>query len=143
MLSNISKSKGNQRMKHGQLVQYIVIFFQEFCRKWDRETSFRLVSCYFFKNCLIWGKSSWSADWFQYISIALNLGYNKRKLYKAIHYWSRDMLNFNFSLISMHFVYDFSRKMFLKLYSISWSNLIVWLPLLLKILGNMCITIIC
>ena len=54
---------------------------------------------------------------------------------------------FNFSkkglgLVSApQFVYDFSRKMFLMLHSIIWPNFIVWLPLLLEILGNMCITI--
>ena len=42
-----------------------------------------------------------------------------------------------------HFVYDFSTKMFLKLYSINWPNFIVWLPLLLEILGNMYIAIVC
>ena len=42
-----------------------------------------------------------------------------------------------------HFVCDFSTKMFLKLYSINWSNLIVWLPLFLEILGNMYIAIVC
>ena len=41
-----------------------------------------------------------------------------------------------------HFVYDFSRKMVLMLYSINWPNFIVWLPLLLEILGNMCIAIV-
>ena len=79
---------------------------------------------------------------------SLNLTYNKNKLYKTLDYWSRDMLNFNFSekglgLVSPpHFVYDFSRKMFLMLYSINWTNFIVWLSLLLKILVNMCITIV-
>ena len=29
--------------------------------------------------------------------------------------------------------------MFLMLYSINWPHVIVWLPLLLEILGNMCI----
>ena len=64
-----------------------------------------------------------------------------------LDYWSRDMLNFNFSekglgLVSPpHFVYDFSRKMFLMLHSINWPYFIVWLPLLLEVLGNMCITI--
>ena len=59
------------------------------------------------------------------------------------------MLNFNFSekglgLVSpLHFVYDFSRKLFLMLDSIDGPNLIVWLPLLLEILGNMCIAIVC
>ena len=56
------------------------------------------------------------------------------------------MLNYNFlekglELVSpQHFVHDFSRKMFLMLQSINWPNFIVWLPLLLDIVGNMCIT---
>ena len=40
-------------------------------------------------------------------------------------------------------MYDFSRKMFLVLHSINWPNFIVWLPLPLEILDNMCITIVC
>ena len=58
------------------------------------------------------------------------------------------MLNFNFSekglglFFPPHFLYDFSRKIFLMLHSINLPNFIVWLPLLLKILDNMCITII-
>ena len=36
----------------------------------------------------------------------------------------------------------FSRKMFLTLYSIHWPNFIVLLPLLLEILGDMCIAIV-
>ena len=59
------------------------------------------------------------------------------------------MLNFGFLdkgleiVSSAHFVYDFSTKMFLMLYSINWPNFIDWLPLLLDILGNMCIAIVC
>ena len=41
-----------------------------------------------------------------------------------------------------HLVYDFSTKMFLMLYSLNRPNLIAWLPLLLEILGNMCIAIV-
>ena len=54
------------------------------------------------------------------MSIALNLAYNKNKLYKTLGYWSRGMLNFNFSekglgIVSpSHFVHDFPRKMFLR-----------------------------
>ena len=40
-----------------------------------------------------------------------------------------------------HLVYDFSTKMFLMLYSLNLPNFIAWLPLLLKILGNMCIAV--
>ena len=78
-----------------------------------------------------------------------NLAYNRNKLYKTLGYWFRDMLNFNFSEKSLglvsppHFVYDFSRKLFLMLHSINWPNFIFWLPLLLEILDNMFITIIC
>ena len=59
------------------------------------------------------------------------------------------MLNFDFldkglGIVSLaHFVYDFSTKMFLMLYSINWPNFIAWLLLLLEILGNMCIVIAC
>ena len=63
--------------------------------------------------------------------------------------WPRDMIKFDFSkkgqelVSSQHFVYDFSRKLFLMLYSINWANLIVWLPLILEISGNLCILIVC
>ena len=80
---------------------------------------------------------------------ALNLAYNKNKLHEILDCWSRDKFNFNFSekvlrLVSpRQFVYDFSRRVFLMLHSINWPNFIVGLPLLLEIMGNMCITIVC
>ena len=40
-----------------------------------------------------------------------------------------------------HFVKDFSRKMFLKLYSLNWPDFTLWLSLLLEILNNICIAI--
>ena len=42
-----------------------------------------------------------------------------------------------------NFVYDFSRKLFHMLDSMNWPNFIIWLPLPLEILGNMCIAIVC
>ena len=59
------------------------------------------------------------------------------------------IFNFDFpekglGLVSpQHFVYHFSRKMFFMLHSINWLNFIVWFPLLLEILGSMCVTILC
>ena len=85
---------------------------------------------------------------FQYISMAQNLAYNIDKLYKTLDYWSKNMRNFYFlekgvGIVSvLHFVYDFSRKIFLMLYS-KWRNFIDWLSLLLEILGNMCIAVVC
>ena len=143
ILLNISRIKDSQTMKIGQLIEYNKrnIFLQKSCRKWGRETSSRRV---FFI-----GKSKWSAAWFHYNSIALKLPYNKNKLFKILHYWSRDMLNFNFLdkglgiLSPPHFVYDSSSKIFLMLYSINRPNFIAWLPLILEILNNMCVAIVC
>ena len=149
MLLNISRIHGNQTMKFGQLLEHPKrnIFLEKLCRKWGWETSSRPL--FVFLKSFILGKIKWSAAWFHDISIALKLAYNRNKLFKILHYWSRDMLNFDFldkglGIVSLaYFVYDFSTKMFLTLYSIDWPNSIAWLPLLLKILGNMCIAIIC
>ena len=94
-------------------------------------------------------RSKWSADLFHYISIALKLAYSRSKLLKMLHYWSRDLFNFDIldkglgTVSPEHFADDFSIKMFLKLYSINWRNFMAWLPLLLEILGNMSIAIVC
>ena len=120
------------------------IFLQKLYRKWYRETSSRQL----FAFCFLLGKSKWSAAWFHYISIALKLAYNRNKLFKTLHYWPRDILNFDFlgkglGIVSLpNFVYDFSTKMS-TLYSIHWLNFIFWLPSLLEVLGNMCIAIVC
>ena len=44
ILVNTSRSKSNQKMKFGQLIEYNVrnIFSQKSCRKGDRETSYIL-----------------------------------------------------------------------------------------------------
>ena len=54
-----------------------------------------------------------------------------------------DFLDKGLGIVSpAHFVYDFSTKIFLMLNSINWPNFIPWLPLLLRILGNVCIAIV-
>ena len=124
------------------------IFFQTSCRKWGKETSSKPL--FGFQKRFVWGKSNWSAAYFQYISIVLNWVYNKNKLYKTLgYYWSRDLLNFDFlenclEMVSPpHFVHDFSRHIFLMLHAVNWPNSIVWLPLLLEITGNMCTALVC
>ena len=70
------------------------------------------------------------------------------KYYKTLDYRSRGMPNLDFvekglGLASPpYFVYDFSRKIFFMLYSINRPNFIVWLPIGLRILGNMCIPVV-
>ena len=123
-------------MKFGKLIKYNErnIFLQKSCRKWGSETTSR--------PRFIRGKSKWPPAWLQYISIALNLAYSKNKQYKTLHYWSRDIVNFDFLEKGLgisfpsHFVYDFSRKMFLILFSINRPNLLSDFPFLLEILDN-------
>ena len=127
---NILQISGNQAMKFGQLIEYPKgnIFLSKLCRKWGREASSSPL--FVFLNCFISGKSKWSAAWFYYILIALKLAYNRNKLFKTLHYWSRDMFNFDIldkglGIVSpAHFVYDFSKKkkMFFMLYCINWPN---------------------
>ena len=55
-----------------------------------------------------------------------------------------DFLEKGLEIVSLpHFVYDFSRKRFLMLYSINWRNFITWLSLLIGILVNMFIANAC
>ena len=51
---------------------------------------------FFLKKSFILGKSMGSTAWFHYISIALKLAYHRNKLFKTLHYSSRDILNFSF-----------------------------------------------
>ena len=59
------------------------------------------------------------------------------------------MLNFDFldkglgKVSPAHFVSDFSTKIFLMLYPINWPNFMAWVPLLVELLGNICIAVIC
>ena len=92
---------------------------------------------FFLKNFILC-KSKWSAAWFHYILIALKLAYSRSRVFKTLHYWSRDMLDIDFldkglGIVSLaHFVYDFSAKIFFMLYSINWPNFIAWLPSFLR-----------
>ena len=141
---NISRSKENQTMKHGQLIEYNKrnTFLEKLCGKWGRETSPR--SFFNLKKCLMWGKRKWFAAQFQYVSIALNMAYNKNKLYKTLDYGFRDMLNFIFSekgLVLISASHDFFKKLFLMLHSITdqislsdclyfskyWAICVLWL----------------
>ena len=148
ILRNISLSKDNQKMKFAKVIEYNMrnILLKKSCGKCGKEKSFEPLLV--FKIALYDVKASGLLISFN-ISIVLNLGYNKNKLYKTLDYWSWDILNFDFFekskgiVFPPHFVYDFPRKIFLMPYSTNWPTFIVWLPLLLKILVNVCIPIVC
>ena len=79
----------------------------------------------------------------------MSISLDQQSKFYTVFLWRQDFQNLlkladdhlvlpHMKLVSLPiFLYDFSRKMFLKLYSINWPNFIVWLPLLLQILGNM------
>ena len=104
-------------------------------KKWNQECKQKTVS--FFDFCNIFDlltSSTQKIAWWPPVSIVPNLAYNKNKLYKTLDYWSRDILNFEFfeqclGIVSpSHFVYDFSRKMFLcYILSIDQISLPDWL----------------
>ena len=80
-------------------------------QKWDGGTSFRPLFCFLYEVKAIGLQLR-----FNIFTMALNLPYNKNKLYKTLDYWSRNMLNFDFLEKGLgiafppHFVYDFSKK---------------------------------
>ena len=110
-------------MKFGNLIKYNKrnIFLQITCREWGRETSSR----YLFKKVLHEAKASGLQLSFNIFRWPSTLAYNKNKLYKTSNYRYRDMLNFDFLekglvIVSpQHFVYDFTRKIFVVLNSIN------------------------
>ena len=133
MLHNITRSKDKQAIKFGQLREWNVknIFLQKLCRKWGRETSSRPL--FLFLNVLFKVKTNGHDLRFNIFWKTWTWTYNKNKLYNILCCWSRDVLNFHILWKSLglafppHFVYDFSRKIFLILYSTNWSSFIVWL----------------
>ena len=79
----------------------------------------------------------------RYLSLCLTCwSCRKNGLIRNISLTSKFMISFNisekgFGLVSQpHFIYDFSRKMFLMLHSINWPTFIVWFPLLFEILAQ-------
>ena len=60
ILPNISRSKGKQTIKLGQLIEYkkTNIFLQKLWRKWSKEISSKPI--FIFQKCLIWDESTWS-----------------------------------------------------------------------------------
>ena len=81
--------------------------------------------------------------------VDLGLDIQSKQTLKHLDCWSRGMLNIYFLQKDLglvyppYFVYNVLRKIYLTLYSINWPKSIVCLPLLLEILGNMCVQFIC
>ena len=145
ILPNISRNKGNQTTKFGQLIEHNLrnIFLRKLCRKCGRKTNSRRLFG-FLEKVKISGQHL-SLDRFWYTLPWLGNTKIKTKLYNTSDCYFRYMLNFQFLLKSLgstspsYFAYNFSRKI---LHSIDRPNVIVTLSILIEILSNMCNVII-
>ena len=134
ILPNISRSKGNQTMKFGQLMEYNMtnIFLVKSYKKRAGETS----QTFFYKikikyisrlinslNC-IWANLRAIEVYWKKAAAHLRLPY--------IKLFSKTKIGLE--LVSLpHFLHNFWRKISLLLYSIDWPNFIAWLPLIREI----------
>ena len=73
-------------MKFGQLIEQNTKYFPtKIMQNMSQGDQFQNSFC-FFKETFKLGKSKWSAVYFYYTSLDLNLSYNKNKLYKTLDY---------------------------------------------------------
>ena len=147
ILSNLSRSKGNQAMKFGLVKEYNMrnIFVEKSYTKFGR-TSPKPFSG---KLKLTISLNQWSK-----VLYCLFLLYGKLRAIKM--YWNEaadqllsphiklfQKIKRGLELVSLPgFLHNFSRKIFPLLYFINCPNSIVWLSLLCEIFDIMCITIV-
>ena len=119
LMQNFIVCKENRTMKFGRLIEYIMgnIFLQKAYIKWGRETRSRPL---FWKKALCKIKVIDQHLSFNIVLVDLDFDIQQKETLKH----SRDMFNFDFLEMglglasSSHFLYGFSRKIFLVLYSI-------------------------
>ena len=148
-MTNIASTKGNQSMKFGQLIEYNRrnIFLERTFTKYGGETSSQTLS-----QKITIEHISGSTAWIYIVCFYC------MPSWKLSRYIEAELLTTSHLLLPCiklflkikrvlqllpHFLHDFWIKVFLLLYSITWSNFIVWFSLLREILGNMCIVIVC
>ena len=147
-MTNISRSKGNQTIKFGQLIEYDMKKKKKKRKKSHTQNAVEVL----FPDPLL-KNQSWPELWI-----------NSQKFYTACFYcmpgWGLskyiklsclllphvkllEKIKGGLELVSLsHFRNQFWRKICLFLYSITWPNLVVWLNLLCEILGNISIVIV-
>ena len=145
-MANISRSKGNQNIRFIQLTKYNMrnIFLEKSCSKGGWETSCRPLSKKLkLKKSLDKKSKVFYGLFLLYLQVdsyqnilkqecrPLGLTSYNNFLKKQKGVWHQ-FLCFILSMI-------FLRKITLSLYFIDWPNLIVRLPLVLQMLGNICV----
>ena len=145
ILPNISRSKGNQKMKFGQLIEYWETFL---LKNLKQNVVRKLFPHPFLKN------QYWAYLWINSLKFYTNYfhcmpswrlsKYTETKLQTTCITLFKALFKKSLELVSLaHFLHNFWRKIFLvKLYSVNWPNSVAWLPLLREILGSVCIAIV-
>ena len=153
ILPNISRNKGNQTMKFGQLIGYNMknIFLEKSLIKCGKRPLSKdpLSPDPFLKN------QNWAYLWINSLKF-YTFSFNCMPSWGLAKYIETKLQNTCFYLmlfflkkkrsgtnLPASFSAWFSRKIFLLLHSINSTNFIAWMPLLLEILGNMCIVSVC
>ena len=146
---NISRSKVNQTLTRGELIEYNMknIFLGKSYTKGGVKSIRRPVSN---KSKLSISLNQLSKDLY-----SLFLLYAKMMTIKIPHIknvssltnlliWNFEKTKKDLKLVSLpHFLHGFWRNLFLLLYSVTWQNFIVYLPLLRETLDSRCIAIVC
>ena len=144
-MPSISRSKGNQTLKFGQLIECNMgnIFLEKSHRMWRRNAFLKtknwaylwINSLKFYTVCF-YCMASWGL--LKYIETKMQTNYFHlilsllKKIKRGLEL-----------VILPHFPHNVWRKIFLVLCSISWPNFSVWLPLICEILGNICVGNVC
>ena len=150
ILSNTSRSKGNQTMKFCQLINYNIriIFIEKSYTQYDGEISTRPFSeklnlsisldqqskvLYSLFNCM----PSWGL--LKYIETKLQI----TCLYLILRFFKKTKRSLELVSLPYFLLIFLYILLILLIYSIYWPSFIVWLTLLCEILGNMCILFVC
>ena len=147
---NISKTEGSETLKLGQLIEYNInhIFLEKSSTKCGVENIPRPFST---KSTLSISLDQWSKVLcssfllhakLRAIEILLKLSCRPFAFNSCRVFFKKAKRHLE--VVSLpHFMHDFWMKIFLLLYCINWPNFNFWLPLLRKVLDNMCIVIAC
>ena len=138
-MTNILRSKGNQAIKFGQLIEYNIENI--LLKNHTRNVLEKLLPDLFLKYqnwAYLWIKS---VNFIQFVLILCQVeGYQYIELsygpfaFTPYKLFSKDKKR----LVSLSgFLHDFWKIFFILLYFITWPNFIDWLHLLREILGNM------
>ena len=145
-MSSVSRSKGNQTVKFGHLIECNMrnVFLEKSyakcdCKSFPRSISEQLklsISLDYWYTVCFYCMPSWRL--LKHIETILQTTF----FYLILSFFKKTWSVLG-GVSVPHFPHNFWRKIFLLLYSVNWPSFIIRLPLLHQILVSMCIAIVC